>query len=111
MAKTTQVILTDDLDGSEGADTVSFSWEGQAYEIELSEKNRAKLEKAITPFVQGARRASVSPQMKLTRVTSGSGRSKDDLAAIRDWARKNDLQVSDRGRISADVLEKFDAAH
>ncbi|WP_455710519.1 Lsr2 family DNA-binding protein [Rhodococcus globerulus] len=42
---------------------------------------------------------------------SGSGRSAEQLRAIRDWAGKNGFDVSARGRIKADVVEAFDAAH
>nr|WP_330359970.1 histone-like nucleoid-structuring protein Lsr2 [Mycobacteroides abscessus] len=37
--------------------------------------------------------------------------SKEQLAAIRQWARKNGYEVSDRGRIKAEVVEAFEAAH
>ncbi|WP_455769804.1 Lsr2 family DNA-binding protein [Rhodococcus qingshengii] len=43
--------------------------------------------------------------------TSGSGRSAEQVKAIRDWAGKNDFDVSPRGLIKADVIEAFDAAH
>lgn len=30
---------------------------------------------------------------------------------IRDWARENGIEVSDRGKIPASVIEQFNAAH
>lgn len=42
---------------------------------------------------------------------SGSGRSGEQLKAIRDWAGKNGFDVSPRGRIKAEVIDAFDAAH
>ncbi len=45
MAKSVSVIVTYDLDGSENAETVSFSFSGVTYEVDLAAKNRAKLEK------------------------------------------------------------------
>jgi hypothetical protein len=36
---------------------------------------------------------------------------KDQLQAIREWARQNGHGVSDRGRISQTVRDAFDAAH
>ena len=50
MAKNVSVVITDDLDGSENAQTVSFGFNGVTYEIDLAAKNRAKLEKALAPF-------------------------------------------------------------
>lgn len=45
------------------------------------------------------------------RKPSGSGRSKEQLQAIRDWANSNGHEVSPRGRIAAPVLAAFEEAH
>ena len=45
--KTVSVVVTDDLDGSPGAETVSFGVDGHSYEIDLSEKNRAGFGKSL----------------------------------------------------------------
>jgi len=42
MAQKTLILLQDDLDGSEAAETVSFGLDGKSYEIDLSEKNAQK---------------------------------------------------------------------
>lgn len=34
-----------------------------------------------------------------------------DLSVVRRWARANGVAVSDRGRISADVIARYRAAH
>ncbi|MFE1036803.1 histone-like nucleoid-structuring protein Lsr2 [Streptomyces sp. NPDC058807] len=41
----------------------------------------------------------------------GSGRTREELAAIRTWARANGHQVADAGMIRKAVLEAYDAAH
>jgi hypothetical protein len=56
MAKSVSVIVTDDLDGSKNAETVSFSFGGVTYEVDLASKNRARLEKALAPFIEAGRR-------------------------------------------------------
>lgn len=56
MATREIVILTDDIDGTEGAETVQFAVDGTSYEIELAPKQRAKFDKALAPFVGNARR-------------------------------------------------------
>jgi hypothetical protein len=33
------------------------------------------------------------------------------MRAIREWAKSQGLQVSDRGRISQELQDKFNAAH
>ena len=104
MQKTT-VTLVDDLDGSEATETVSFSLSGRDYEIDLSDKNKAALEKALEKYISGARRAGT----KVARKSTASGRS--DLDAIRTWARGQGLKVSDRGRVAASIIEAYDKAN
>ncbi|MET8820505.1 Lsr2 family DNA-binding protein [Streptomyces rochei] len=49
----------------------------------------------------------------LTAARSGqtSKRSKEELAAVRTWARTNGYQVADRGTPAKAVLDAYDAAH
>jgi hypothetical protein len=108
VASKVTVVINDDIDGSADAETVSFGLDGMSYEIDLSEKNRAKLDKALAPYIENGHRVARSRrQTGLSRSRSG----RVDRAAIRTWAKENGLQVSDRGRISADVLEQYEAAH
>ena len=44
-----KVSLIDDLDGSEGDETVTYSLGDQEYEIDLSKKNAAKLARRCSP--------------------------------------------------------------
>jgi hypothetical protein len=107
MAKTVSVVVTDDLDGSPGAETVAFSFDGQSYEIDLGEKNLAKLGKSLQPFMDAGRRTA---QRRVARAARGAG-SRVDRAAVRSWAAAQGLKVSERGRISAEVMAKYEAAH
>lgn len=113
MAKT--VVTTDDLDGSPNAETVTFSFDGRSFEIDLSKKSRAALEKALKPYID-AGRAVGSARNSRSGGSSSSGRGRSrrsssvDLAAVRAWAAENGIAVSDRGRISASVLEQYQAA-
>jgi hypothetical protein len=111
MAKQTTVTMTDDLDGSANAKEVSFSLNGKAWTIDLSPKNRAALEKALKPYISKATEQGRRPSRR-SRATRAASRprSRTDLAAVRDWAKSNGYQVSDRGRISADIQEAYDAA-
>ncbi|MGY1689184.1 histone-like nucleoid-structuring protein Lsr2 [Geodermatophilus sp. SYSU D01105] len=116
MARKVQVILSDDLDEDLPADeTVSFSLDGTNYEIDLSEKNAEEMRNAFSRYVQAARkvgrgsgRASGGGR---SRPTGGGRMDREQAGAIRDWARKNGHQVSDRGRIPASVVEAYEAAH
>jgi hypothetical protein len=107
MAKTTIVSVTDDIDGSDGAETVSFSFDGQNYEIDLATKNRDKFKKSLQPFIDSGRRVARQGNSHTTR----SRASRKDSGAIRAWAAEQGLAVSERGRIPATVIAKYEAAH
>jgi hypothetical protein len=117
MARKVQVILSDDLDDSISADeTVSFSLDGTTYEIDLSEKNATEMRDVFGKYVTAARKVSSrgtrASGAGRSRATGGGGRmDREQAGAIRDWARKNGHEVSDRGRIPASVVEAFEAAH
>jgi Lsr2 len=111
MAQITEVRLLDDLDGGEAAQSVAFSLDGKSYEIDLSEKHAAVLRDAFAPYVSSARRvggSAVASRRVSTRMSTATGRSREDTAAIREWATTNGLQVSARGRISSTVLEAYE---
>ena len=121
MAQKVQVILVDDVDGGEAKETVSFALDGVSYEIDVSEANASKLRDALAPWVGHARRTGGrSGGGGGTRARSGGGsggsgrsrgNSKHDLSDVRSWARENGFQVSDRGRVSSEVMSAYDAAH
>lgn len=108
MAKTTVVSITDDLDGTKAATTVQFGWKGTTYEIDLSKKNAAELDKALAPYVDAARKVRGGSSARRTRRATTSARTSDQ-SAIRAWAKKNGYDVADRGRIPAAVVEAFAA--
>lgn len=113
MAQKTTVTLVDDLDGGTADETVEFGVDGVSYEIDLSSGNAGKLRDAVAEYVGHARRSG--GRRRTSRATgrsagSGGGRASVDReqnAAIRDWARKRGMAVSDRGRIPSDVLEAY----
>lgn len=106
MAKTVSVVVTDDLDGSPDAETVGFAFNGQSYEIDLAEKNLAKFQKSLRPFIDAGRRTA---QRRTARAARSAG-ARIDRAAVRSWAASQGIKVSERGRISADVLRQYEAA-
>lgn len=114
MAKKVETIVTlvDDLDGGKADRTISFAFAGTNYEIDLSKKNAAALEKALAPYLQVARRA---PKTLRGRSNSAGGsrsrRSGPRLADIREWAAANGHEVSSRGRIAQAVQDAYAAAH
>lgn len=110
MAQRTVTILTDDIDGTEGTDieTVSFSLDGAAYEIDLNPKHRDALVKALTPYLDKARKA---PKSLSTQQKQRAASNRDyDPKAVRAWAEANKVDVPARGRIPQDVVDQFKAA-
>ena len=103
---------TDDLDGTvleqgEGKQ-ITFSVEGRAYEIDLSDKNADKFYKALTPYVEAAR--SVKSGTSARGGQAARPKSDLDLGAIREWARANGHTVSDRGRVPVTVIDAYKTA-
>lgn len=109
MAQRFVVRLTDDLSGAEIAagkgETVTFSLDSWSYEIDLSTKNARVLRKLLQPYVEAGR------PMKGTRRRPARTRVAADSRTVKEWARANGYQVSDRGRIPNAVRDAFNAAN
>lgn len=109
--------LIDDIDGTEieigDGETVTFSIDGTAYEIDLSTENAAALRAAFEPYVSAARSISSARTGATTarRRVASSASSAGRTPLIREWAKSEGLEVSERGRIPASVIEAYDAAH
>jgi hypothetical protein len=115
MAQKVLVQLVDDLDGTSSSDisTVTFGLDGVTYEIDLNENNATTLRDNLAEFVSSARRTGGRVKRGGTPVaggSTGSGRNREQTQAIREWAKKNGHDVSDRGRIPAAVIDAFEAA-
>jgi hypothetical protein len=109
MAQRVNIVLEDDIDGSDADETVTFGLDGVTYEIDLSSANAEQLRDALAPFVGHARRSGGRRATARPAATRGTG--KRDVGDVRSWARKNGHKVSDRGRISAEVQAAYDKAH
>ena len=107
MASKTIVEVIDDLDGSKAEETVRFSIDGTEYEIDLSGAHSKKLRDALQPFVKAGRRVGGKRSGRRSNAATYGKQSK----AIRDWARQHGMQVSDRGRVSAEVQKAYNKAH
>lgn len=114
MAQKVMVQLVDDLDGAQSEDisTVTFGLDGVTYEIDLTDKNANNLRKGLEEFVASARRTGGRIK-RGTAAKAGNGsatNSHEQAQAIRDWARRNGHEVSNRGRIPAGLIEAFETA-
>ncbi|HMR50750.1 MAG TPA: Lsr2 family protein [Arachnia sp.] len=111
MARKVEVTLVDDIDGSPADRNVTFALDGKTYEIDLSEGNIARLSEALAPFIESGRRVTRSATARAAAPVRRSGASSSNAAAIRVWAAENGHEVSDRGRIPADVVAAYEAAN
>jgi hypothetical protein len=105
MAQKITVTLEDDLDGGPADETVRFAYGGTDYEIDLSKKNARAFRKQLAPFIEHARKAGRGKQHRTGRTQSTRRRSTE----IRAWAKEQGIAVSERGRIPASIVERYEA--
>lgn len=115
MAQKVTVELVDDIDGAVAEETVEFGIDGVSYQIDLSSKNAKKLRELLAGYVASARRAGGRKRAggrpgRPARGPVGTV-DREQNQAIREWARKRGMKVSERGRISSEVLEAYHQAN
>lgn len=101
MARRSQIVLIDDMNGKEADETVLFGLDGIQYSIDLTEANAAELRKLLQPWVANAERIG-------GRRKSGTGAvGKSEAQLIREWAQENGIEISARGRIPEEIRELY----
>jgi hypothetical protein len=116
MAQRVQVLLVCDLHGDEtpASQTVEFALDGSAYEIDVCDQHAAELRDRFASYLGAARRSggrgATSASGRTSRRRRRSGGS-GEAARIREWARSQGLAVPERGRIPAELAEKYAQAH
>jgi hypothetical protein len=103
-----QVVLQDDIDGSEPAQTVHFALDGTDYEIDLAKEHAAELRHCLEPWIAAGRRAD---SQRIPAPRSKSQERPVKTADIRHWAEENGIPVATHGRISIDLRSRYEAAH
>jgi len=113
MAQKKQVVLTDDIDGSEATQTLTFAFQGVSYEIDLNDDHASALEESFHDWIGSARKVTGSRGAKPRRssVSAGASGSGRDLNEVRTWLRSNGHKVAERGRVSQTLLEEYDKGH
>ncbi len=123
MAQKTTVTLVDDLDGGDAEESVEFGLDGVSYEVDLSDSHAKALREALADYVAHARctggRRTPARRARAGNATPASRPSgaapttvdREQNQAIREWARGQGRQVSDRGRIPNSVTEAYHQAH
>lgn len=106
MVQRVQMILEDDIDGGEAAETVEFGLDGVTYAIDLSEAHAKELRDALAPWIGHARRESGRKTRSRKTAASSSSSAND----IRAWAQQNGMNVSSRGRVPLEVINAYEEA-
>ena len=106
MAQRTQIVLTDDIDGTEADTTIKFGLGGTDYEIDLNSTHAKDFQNAVSPFVGAARKVG-GVGRRASRSTPSTGPSPSE---VRQWAKEQGIEVKDRGRVSDELVVKFKAA-
>ena len=109
MVQKIQTLFIDDIDGGAAEGTVRFALDGTDYEIDLSGNHSDELRTALRKYVDHARKVGGPTRRPGAR---GGGRRANtvDTVAVRAWARENGYDIKDRGRVSADLVAKYQAA-
>ena len=111
MAQKTVVTVVCDLphDGEvEGTETVSFAFDGTAYEIDVCAAHAKELREKFGQYTERARRGSAGGGRR-RRTRSGPGRERS--SEIRAWAQQRGHKVSERGRIPAAIIAEYESSH
>jgi len=108
MAQRVQIVLTDDLDNTEAAETVVFGLDGVSYDIDLSESNARALREALAPYIAVSRKSGAKRKAAPAKKRAAGGASANE---VRAWAQAQGMNVSARGRVSAEVREAYENAH
>jgi hypothetical protein len=116
VAQKVVTLLTDDITGKdipEGeGETIDFAFGGYTYSIDLDTKNAKKFRDAMAYYIDHARRTGKSNVLPLRRSGEGRRSSSDvDPSEVRAWAEESGYEVSPRGRIRAEIIEAYRAAH
>ena len=106
MAQRVQTVFIDDIDGGAADGTVRFGLDGTDYEIDLNGKHTDELRTALGKYIEHSRKVGAA-----RRASRGRGAaSAIDTAKVREWARESGYDIKDRGRVSADLVAKYQAA-
>lgn len=88
-----------------------FSLDGTEYEIDLNDGHANELREALERFTDAGRKVTGGRGSKQTTSARKTGQSGIDAKAVRQWATENGIQVNARGRIQAELVERYLAGH
>ena len=116
MARKIQVLLTCDFDDDDtpAVETVVYTYDSVTYAFEACQAHLDEFAATMDGFVAHSRREGTSGRSR-NGAPAAAARpirtaAREDLSSIREWARGKGFQVSDRGRIPAEIRHAYEAA-
>lgn len=111
MAQRVDVVVTDDFDGTPGAQSVYFGLDGVEYTVDLSTDHEKQFREFLGAYIGVGRRIGRGGSASPTRKRPKSDSAGDETVVIRAWARDNGYPVKERGRVPQSVKDAYHAAH
>ena len=103
----TKTVLVDDMDGGDADATIAFAINGEGYSMDLSSKNADAFYAALDPWLSIATRNRADREASVNNHLVGV----KQRAAIREWAVKQGIEVSSRGRIPQELADEYNRTH
>jgi hypothetical protein len=107
-------VISDDLTGEEGAETILFAIDGRAYQIDLGPENAEEMRTTFAKYTVAGRmvgRGTGTPlhTIAATRVGKAGRNDPAFVARVKAWAKDNGQHVPSRGRIPGSVVAAYKA--
>ncbi len=107
----TKMIQVDDYDGkTEGATPRFFSLDDRFYRLDLAGSNYDRLRAALQPFIDKAQPTDAPKGGRRTPAADANGHSEPDPADVRAWAKREGIEVNDKGRVPEEVTNRYKLA-
>lgn len=100
-------IVESDISGAPDAATITFGLDDTWYEVDLTQEERKKLEKAFAEYVKVGRKSS--KRTVGNRVVPDT--TPEERDEIRAWARDNGYELADFGKIPNKIYYAYMEAH
>jgi hypothetical protein len=114
MAQKVQIQLLSDLALAKNPDsrvqanrTTRLALDERAVDLDLTDGEFEVLSDLLQPYIEAGRQAGRSGAPKF-RGRARQARKTVDTARVRNWVREQGLDIKDRGRVPADLVEKYE---
>lgn len=100
--------FVDDVDGTPADETITFSFDGATYEVDLASRNAAKLRAQLQAWADAGRRVASQGSRRVTGPDAlRPSLRRRESAAIRQWARREGHEIADSGRLPVALVDAF----